>query len=189
MMGYGVYRFVGAGDATDGLWWIVLGWMLGGSARAAVAQSRFADRLDGVTAGDIMDSEPVTIPAELPVERAYDEFFLRYQGWPWFAVVETTGTSPASPTARRSSTPRSRRTRRSPSATSSPPPSAVRTDTPLESLIGNEPLRTLGALMAVDAEGRLRGVVTRRAGHARAFRRAWRNEPKAIVRACPHTTC
>ena len=62
--------------------------MLGGSARAAVAQSRFADRLDGVTAGDIMDSEPVTIPAELPVERAFDEFFLRYQGWPWFAVVE-----------------------------------------------------------------------------------------------------
>ena len=36
----------------------------------------------------------------------------------------------------------------------------VRTDTPLESLIGNEPLRTLGALMAVDADGRLRGVVT-----------------------------
>ena len=84
-------RFVGAGDATDGLWWIVLGWMLGGSARAAVAQSRFADRLDGVTAGDIMDAEPVTIPAELPVERAYDEYFLRYQGWPWFAVVETDG--------------------------------------------------------------------------------------------------
>ena len=36
----------------------------------------------------------------------------------------------------------------------------VRTDTPLESLIGNEPLRALGALMAVDAEGHLRGVVT-----------------------------
>ena len=36
----------------------------------------------------------------------------------------------------------------------------MRTDTPLESLIGNEPLRTLGALMAVDAEGHLRGVVT-----------------------------
>ena len=36
----------------------------------------------------------------------------------------------------------------------------VSTDTPLESLIGNEPLRTLGALMAVDADGHLRGVVT-----------------------------
>ena len=36
----------------------------------------------------------------------------------------------------------------------------VRVDTPLESLIGSEPLRRLGALMAVDADGRLRGVVT-----------------------------
>jgi hypothetical protein len=36
----------------------------------------------------------------------------------------------------------------------------VSTDTPLEALIGSEPLRRLGALMAVDAEGRLRGVVT-----------------------------
>jgi Zn-dependent protease len=160
MMAYGVYRFVGAGDATDGLWWIVLGWMLGGSARAAVAQSRFADRLDGVTAADIMDSEPVTIPAGLPVERAYDEYFLRYQGWPWFAVVEDDGhlsglahraavehaalhENPAQPV--RNVVAYSER---------------VRTDTPLESLIGNEPLRTLGALMAVDADGRLRGVVT-----------------------------
>src|SRR3954452_8242802 len=91
MMGYGVYRFASDGEAADGLWWIVLGWMLGGAARAAVAQSRFADRLDGVTAGDIMDAEPVTIPAELPVSRAFDEFFLRYQGWPWFAVVESDG--------------------------------------------------------------------------------------------------
>ena len=91
MMGYGVFVFVNDDDHTGGLWWIVLGWMLGGAARAAVAQSRFADRLDGVTAGDIMDSEPVTIPAGLPVERAYDEYFLRYQGWPWFAVVEEDG--------------------------------------------------------------------------------------------------
>ena len=36
----------------------------------------------------------------------------------------------------------------------------VRADAPLESLLGSEPLRSLGALMAVDAEGRLRGVVT-----------------------------
>jgi hypothetical protein len=36
----------------------------------------------------------------------------------------------------------------------------VRDDAPLEALLGSEPLRRLGALMAVDAEGRLRGVVT-----------------------------
>ena len=33
-------------------------------------------------------------------------------------------------------------------------------DAPLEALLGSEPLRRLGALMAVDADGRLRGVVT-----------------------------
>jgi hypothetical protein len=36
----------------------------------------------------------------------------------------------------------------------------VRTDAPLEALIGSEGLRTLGALMAVDGEGVLKGVVT-----------------------------
>ena len=160
MMAYGVYRFAGAGDATDGLWWIVLGWMLGGSARAAVAQSRFADRLDGVTAGDIMDAEPVTIPAELPVARAYDEYFLRYQGWPWFAVVETDGH--LSGLAHRAAVEHAalEENPAQPVRDVVAPSEGVRTDTPLESLIGNEPLRTLGALMAVDAEGRLRGVVT-----------------------------
>jgi len=160
MMAYGVYRFAGAGDATDGLWWIVLGWMLGGSARAAVAQSRFADRLDGVTAGDIMDAEPVTIPAELSVERAFDEFFLRYQGWPWFAVVESDGRFAG--LAHRAAVEHAalEEDPAQPVRDVAAPSEGVRTDTPLESLIGNEPLRTLGALMAVDAEGRLRGVVT-----------------------------
>jgi hypothetical protein len=36
----------------------------------------------------------------------------------------------------------------------------VRYDAPLEQLLGSEALRRLGALMAVDAEDRLRGVVT-----------------------------
>ena len=36
----------------------------------------------------------------------------------------------------------------------------VRADAPLEALLSSEPLRRLGALMAVDADGRLRGVVT-----------------------------
>jgi len=36
----------------------------------------------------------------------------------------------------------------------------IASDAPLEALLGSEPLRRLGALMAVDGEGRLRGVVT-----------------------------
>jgi Zn-dependent protease len=159
MMGYGVYVILGEGDSW-GLWYVVLGWMLGGAARAAVAQSNFVTRIEGITAGDIMDAEPVTIPAELSTERAYDEFFLRYQGWPWFAVVEADGTFVG--LAHRAAVEHAAlhgdgavpvRDHVADSA-------QVRTDTPLEALVTSEPLRRLGALMAVDADGRLRGVVT-----------------------------
>ena len=34
-----------------------------------------------------MDREPVAIPGDLSVERALDEYFLRYR-WPWFPVVD-----------------------------------------------------------------------------------------------------
>ena len=52
-------------------------------------QTNFADRLDDVTVADIMDREPVTIrrPTCAP-SRRYDDFFLRYQGWSWFPVVD-----------------------------------------------------------------------------------------------------
>jgi hypothetical protein len=36
----------------------------------------------------------------------------------------------------------------------------VRTDEPLDALLGSEPLRRLGAVMAVDGDGVLRGVLT-----------------------------
>ena len=158
MMGYGVYRLVS--ERTEGgIWWIVLGWMLGGAARAAVAQSSFVTRLEGITAGDIMDAEPVTIPASISALTAYDEYFLRYQGWPWFAVVEADGTyagiahRAAVESAAHQGSEEAVRELAADSA-------EVRDDAPLEALLGSEALRRLGALMAVDADGRLRGVVT-----------------------------
>ena len=36
----------------------------------------------------------------------------------------------------------------------------MRPDSPVEHLLGSEPLRDRGALMVVDADGRLTGVVT-----------------------------
>jgi Zn-dependent protease len=160
LIGYGAYRGFSDSNWADAVWWVILGWILGSAARQAVAASTFATRLEGVTAEDIMDAEPVTIPASLPVGRAYDEFFLRYQGWPWFAVVEDDGRFAG--LAHREAVEHAAE-----SGTASLPVRSlvaegeeVRTDTPLEALIGSEPLRRLGALMAVDADGRLRGVVT-----------------------------
>lgn len=160
MIGYGVFLLVASEDAFGGLWYIVLGWMLGGAARAAISQSNFVTRLEGITAGDIMDTEPVTIPAHLSAEQAYDEFFLRYQGWPWFAVTEGDGTYVG--LAHRAAVEHAALHGEGAALVRTLVADAeqVRTDTPLESLITSEPLRRLGALMAVDAEGRLRGVVT-----------------------------
>ena len=64
MVGYGLYRL--ADGDTWGLWYVMLGWLLGSSARTAILQSDFSDRLDGITVADLMDDEPVTIPAETP---------------------------------------------------------------------------------------------------------------------------
>lgn len=173
MIGYGVWQLM-TGDVFGGLWAVVLGWLLGSAARAAVAQSAVTERLEGVTVADIMDAEPVTIPASIPAVRAYDDFFLRYQGWDWFAVVEGDGRLVG--LAHRAAVehaalheggamPVRQVAARGGGA------DLVRIDAPLEALLASEPLRTLGALMAVDAEGRLRGVVTReqvmRALHAR----------------------
>jgi Zn-dependent protease len=157
---YGLYRLT-ENDTTGGLWAMVLGYLLGSSARAAVAQSAFTDRLKGVTVADIMDAEPVAIPADLPALQAWDDYFLRYHSWPWFAIVEPDGRYAG--LAHRAAVEHAALTEggRMPVRDIAAGGDArVRYDEPLETLLGSEPLRRLGALMAVDAEGRLRGVVT-----------------------------
>ena len=157
---YGLYQLGVEADTVGGLWAMVLGYLLGSSARAAVAQSAFTDRLRGVTVADIMDAEPVTISAELPAARAWEEYFLRY-GWPWFAVVEADGRYVG--LAHRAAVEHAATSEGGAMPVREVAAGAedrVRADAPLETLLGSESLRRLGALMAVDAEGRLRGVVT-----------------------------
>jgi CBS-domain-containing membrane protein len=105
----------------------------------------------------------VAIPEDVSVERALDEYFLRYR-WPWFPVVDTyrrflglieRGAADAVPEVNRASS-----TVREVFEADSTGTLWVRDDAPLESLLGNDALRRLGALMAVDADGHLLGVVT-----------------------------
>ena len=97
------YLLIGVGsfllftsDPVNGLWFIVLGFFLGQAARGAVASTHFAERIEGVTAADLMDDEPVSVPSDATALRAQDEFFLRYR-WPWFPVVDTAGRYRRSP--------------------------------------------------------------------------------------------
>jgi Zn-dependent protease len=151
------------GATFDGIWFGALGWLLASAARGTLARTAFTEQIAGITVADVMDAEPVTIPAALPAAAAYEDYFLRYQGWEWFAVVEDDGRyaglahrSAVEHAALREGGAMAVREVVIPAGTDG----EVRADAPLEALIASEPLRRLGALMAVDADGHLRGVVT-----------------------------
>src|SRR5215207_6955211 len=162
-LGLGMIALLGSDVAFDAIWFAALGWLLASAARTTLAQTAFTEQLAGITVADVMDSEPVTIPAAMGAGHAYEEYFLRYQGWEWFAVVEEDGRFIG--LAHRSAVEHAAldeggavpvRDVAAPGA----PDAQVRADMPLEALLASEPLRRLGALMAVDADGQLRGVVT-----------------------------
>ncbi len=162
LVGFGVF-LAARGNLVNGLWIAVLAWFIAQSARAAVVSTAFTERLDGITVADIMDGEPVSMPATATVAEAQDEYFLRYR-WDWFPVVDEHG--------RFVGVVRNRRV--SDELDAGRPALAVaeiveadeadgwrvRDDRPLESLLGDQELRDRGALMAVDADGVLRGIVT-----------------------------
>jgi Zn-dependent protease len=151
------------GAALDGIWFAALGWLLAGAARGTLAQTRFTEQLAGITVADVMDSEPVTIPAGLSAATAYEDFFLRYQGWDWFAVVEDDGRYAGIAHRRAIEHAALQEGGAMPVrelAATGAADGQVPADAPLEALLSSEPLRRLGAVMAVDADGRLRGVVT-----------------------------
>jgi Zn-dependent protease len=163
LIGLGVYAFVVAGDVLSLVWFGFMGFFIIQAARAAELQSRITARIEGLRVSDVMDSEPVSLSAEIKLDRALEEYFLRY-GYPWFPVVDAGGRFIAVITREKAeAVPEQIR------GTSSVDEvaqfdlgnaHAVPLDAPLESLLASEGLRALGAIMAVDADGVLRGVVT-----------------------------
>jgi Zn-dependent protease len=162
MVGLGIAMALVWEDTFGGIWLAVLGWFLATAARSAVVSTAFTERIDGITVADIMDREPVTIPADTPALRAQDEWFLRYR-WDWFPVTDGAGTFLGLLRAQRVDGAVSSGQPMLPAADLLDEDAAtwrVRAEEPLEALLGRPELRQLGALMAVDTDGRLRGVVT-----------------------------
>ncbi len=165
LIGLGIFAFIN-GAVISGLWAVFIGFMLNGAARGAVLRSEFTSPIEGLQVADVMDREPVAMPAELPIARALEEYFLRYQ-WPWFPVVDEAGRfrgliergqAEAVPEVERSAVTVGSLLPDDASAHSTL--LSVREDSPLEAVLSNQALRNLGALAAVDADGRLRGVLT-----------------------------
>jgi len=150
-----------SGDEFSGIWLALIGMVINGSARGAARQTTLTDHIGDVRVADVMDREPVAIPGDLSVERALDEYFLRYR-WPWFPVVDAAHRFLGLVDRDRADeVPEvSRSTSHVSDLVDHDIGLFVRDDTPLDSLLANQNLRRLGALMAVDPEGRLSGVIT-----------------------------
>ncbi len=130
-------------------------------ASAAVMQGAVGQRIQNLTVADVMDRQPVTIPAATDLLDAREEFFARYR-WPWFAVVD--------PARHFLGVVRSERIENEIAAgrpalavsdvLEEDLPISVEEDQPLESVLRAEGLGRLGAMVAVDSDGVLCGVVT-----------------------------
>jgi len=164
--------FIGAGllmavtgavlGVFGGIWLALVGMVINGSARGASMQTAISSRISDLRVADVMDRQPVTIPGELSVEKAFDEYFFRYR-WPWFPVVDAAHRFLGLIVRDRADeVPEVSRANSlvSDVVEFDDGTFQVRDDAPLDSLLSNQNLRRFGALMAVDAEGRLSGVIT-----------------------------
>ena len=150
-----------ASGSSFGLLTMLLAFFLYQAAGQAVVQGSLGQRIQGITVADIMDREPVTVPAGLTLLDAREQFFLRYR-WPWFAVVdparhflgvvrqqrvdsEIAAGRPALPVI---------------DVLEADMPVRIGEEAPLETLLGSEGIGRLGAMVAVDSDGVLQGVVT-----------------------------
>jgi Zn-dependent protease len=147
--------------SSFGLLTLVLAFFLYQAAGAAVMQGTIGRRIKDITVADIMDRQPLTIPAAETLLDAQERYFARHHR-PWFAVVDPShhflGVV--------------RQERLEAEIASGRPalavgevleenlPVEIGEEAPLESLLGSEGLGRLGAMVAVDSDGVLRGVVT-----------------------------
>jgi len=164
MIAAGLFLALAVDAVFGGIWLVVIGFFLGSAARQSQQQNEFQSRIEGVRVADVMDAEPVAVPSELSLDRAHEEFFLRF-GWPWFPVVDAEGRLVGVVAAESvESVPEQARPGRNVASVMAADAGGaglrVDFDEPLEALLGREGLQRLGAIMAVDGEGVLRGVVT-----------------------------
>jgi Zn-dependent protease len=160
--GFGLW-LVTTSQAFAGLWLLMVAFMINQSAKGAVLQTTVSERIDEVRVTDIMDHEPIVVPAMTPVAQARDEYFLRYRAT-WLPVTDETGRFVGIARADRveDASHGSENWLTVGSVLEADDASTLRVDEngPLTDLLAREPLARLGALVAVDRDGILRGVVT-----------------------------
>jgi Zn-dependent protease len=161
MVAGGVLMLAVGFDLITAIWLAFIGVFLAQAAKSAQAQAAFAGRIEHLRVSDVMDAEPVAIPESLTLEQAESDFFLRY-GWSWFPVVDPSGrlVGVVSREAVNSVGDHERTVGSVMARDDGGSGLRAGLEDPLESLLGQESLSRLGAVMAVDSNGVLRGIVT-----------------------------
>lgn len=73
---------------ASGLWWVLLGWFIFSMARGHRREAEARRQLTGATVGDLMTRDPITAPAEMPVD-TFVETVLAHHPHDLIPVVET----------------------------------------------------------------------------------------------------
>ncbi len=158
-----------------GVYLALIAFIVFSASRAIIATAAATRPPSGLRVEDVMDSQPVTILAETPLDRGFEDYFLRF-GWDWFPAVDADGRFLGLVTRERiEAVPEAQRPAWTVGALAQAETRdtfRIGVDAPLESLLASRALGQLGALMAVDAGGVLRGVVT-----VEQVRRALRPSP------------
>jgi len=72
---------------AGGLWLMFIGWFLYSAAQASYQQSTLQETLSGIKVKDIMVTEMQTIDPSISLDKAVDEYFLKY-GYGGFPVID-----------------------------------------------------------------------------------------------------
>ncbi|HEY5389413.1 MAG TPA: site-2 protease family protein, partial [Solirubrobacteraceae bacterium] len=163
---FGVLVIVGGlltileGYTLSGVWLDLIGVFLYQSARQATVQARVGTRIRTMTVEDVMDRQPVTVPAEATMLDA--EGYFEREHAPWLAVTDEGGHYRGLLLAESVS---SELREGRPALTAGEisvdsPPWRIDASASLETALRSDGLRRLGAIIAVDSDGVLRGVLT-----------------------------
>ncbi len=67
-----------AGNFIGGLWWLLIGLFIKGASQGSYQNLVFRNMISGKTVGELMTTDPVTIPADISLSEAVEEYFYKY---------------------------------------------------------------------------------------------------------------
>jgi Zn-dependent protease len=146
---------------TSGLWFVLIGLFLTQAARQALAQATVGLRIRDVTVAEIMDPRPITVPSQSTLIEAEERYF-ETGGAPWLVVTDDDGHYRGLLLRERleAELHAGRPALTAGEVSIDSPPWRIDASATLETALRSDGLRRLGAIVAVDSDGKLAGVLT-----------------------------